>query len=164
MSDFSKHILVCHACPNRPGRCAGACLCGLDGIDIRKHAHEASCSLGYHTGTPTPFPIVGTAEDIAQQGRRAWDELHVWTEAFDFNDVAGAGRWLTEFKSRIPGGCDCRDHWDQMLMRTPPPITEGRAAMRAWGIERHDEVNARLGKPVLGVAAAMELRGRSKVA
>ena len=42
----------------------------------------------------------------------------------------------------------CRDHYLQMIVRTPPDLSS-RDALFRWSVDRHNEVNLRLNKPVI---------------
>lgn len=76
---------------------------------------------------------------MEQQGPGLWRELHL---------VALAGiidaAWLDRFTVRIPCG-DCRAHWTELLKLHPGPYDF------AWTVDRHNDVNLRIGKPVTGL-------------
>lgn len=85
----------------------------------------------------------------ADKGRERWAELHRRSLAWAGGDDSG---WLAAFAERLPCG-ECRGHWLGMVARTPPDW----ANYFRWGVERHNEVNRRLGKPELTEAAARSL-------
>lgn len=59
--------------------------------------------------------------------------------------------WLAGFRQILPCG-ECRQHWDRMLAATAPIWGE----YFAWTVARHNEVNRRLGKPEMGLEAALQ--------
>ena len=64
----------------------------------------------------------------------------------------GAEEWLAGFREILPCG-DCQRHWDQMVAATPPPTAPD---LFVWTVARHNEVNRRLGKPEMGLEAALQ--------
>jgi hypothetical protein len=43
LSQFSRNILTCHACPHRQASCRGPCACLKDNRDIIEHARAHDC-------------------------------------------------------------------------------------------------------------------------
>lgn len=73
-------------------------------------------------------------------GPDLWRDLHL--RAMQTNPGQNDGAWLAAFRKRLP--CSgCRQHWDAMVKAAPPNWN----AYFAWTVARHNEVNARLGKP-----------------
>jgi hypothetical protein len=121
--------------------------------------HGGCCTLGLFGGRPSvgtcarcdkrdpgpPRPAAVAAENWSDAGPRKWASLHS-------NDNITA-EWLDEFEKDFPPACGCLDHWRGMLKAAPPPLGD-RDAMRRWTWERHNEVNARLSKPVVTFEAA----------
>jgi Erv1 / Alr family len=56
----------------------------------------------------------------------------------------------------IPGMCGCADHWKAIIAKHPPDFTSP-AAFFAWTVDRHNDVNARLGKPIMSHEEARAL-------
>ncbi len=81
-------------------------------------------------------------------GTAMWAELHSYCLAPD-DDVAA---WLAAFAARVPA-C-CQPHWLAITAASPPP--DDPAGLFAWGVDRHNEVNAKLGKPLFPIDAARE--------
>lgn len=80
-----------------------------------------------------------------EQGRKAWSALHGYSPGQW--DAAEAERWYAEWLYMVPGyGCSCRDEWAKLTAESPPDFTS-RDAFRQWAIDRHNDVNRRLGKP-----------------
>jgi hypothetical protein len=50
---------VCMGC--RFARCAGRCVCRVDGRDVEEHAAAEDCPNGYHSGVSPPMPHVRPA-------------------------------------------------------------------------------------------------------
>lgn len=90
---------------------------------------------------------------IHHVGRELWRSLHnrVWeSHTADDNKT-----WLAEFEQRIPHyGCHCRDEWRELANLQPPPL-HTPAMMFAWTVSVHDAINAKLGKPLFGLDAAL---------
>lgn len=81
-------------------------------------------------------------------GSKEWAELHRRTLNWSGDDDS---EWLKEFRLHLPCG-ECRRHWDGMVARTPPDW----ANYFAWTVDRHNEVNAKLGKPVMSIETARQ--------
>lgn len=74
-------------------------------------------------------------------GAALWAEIHRRALVTAGDDSA----YLATIAPRLPCAT-CRPHWLEMLARTPP---EFGAGYFPWTVARHNEVNARLGKPVI---------------
>jgi hypothetical protein len=89
-----------------------------------------------------------------EQGRKKWALFHrrgLWFEAQ--SDLKDDTDWLIIFAAELPCG-ECRNHWIAMVAKNPPDWRR----YFAWGVDRHNEVNARLvDKPQLTEAAARSL-------
>lgn len=82
-------------------------------------------------------------------GRALWAKLHRrGLEREGCEDAV----WLAAFTREVPCGA-CKVHWSGMLKATPPDWSR----YFAWTVERHNEVNRRLGKPEVSEAAARSL-------
>ncbi len=86
---------------------------------------------------------------LSDQGPAKWAEFHRRTLLMEGVDDS---TWLIVFASKLPCG-DCKQHWQAMVLRTPPDFSR----YFAWGVDRHNEVNRRLGKPELTEAEARAL-------
>ena len=74
-----------------------------------------------------------------------WNELHREVRTPDQYEA-----WL----ARIPSfGCSCRNHW-KAIAGTPTPE---QIADPWWGFEKHNEVNAKLNKPILSRQEAAKI-------
>lgn len=80
-------------------------------------------------------------------GAELWAEIHRRALAHDGSDDSA---FIATVTARLPCST-CRPHWLEMLERTPPDFGE---TYFAWTVKRHNEVNLRLGKPVLTIAEA----------
>ncbi len=85
-------------------------------------------------------------------GPPAWARLHAWAATCPLDPVARR-RWLADFVASLPQ-CDCKSHWRAMMRDTPPPLDAPSEVLFEWTVDRHNAVNARKQKPLLGVAAA----------
>jgi Erv1 / Alr family len=88
----------------------------------------------------------------AYYGPRLWARLHLWAHNADLLQV---NNWLKSFARQIPCG-DCRRHWKQLCKRKPPD-SRNHAALFAWTVDMHNEVNYRLGKRQLSYIEAMRI-------
>lgn len=79
-----------------------------------------------------------------------WDELHTMRDP--------TPEKLALFVARIPCGT-CQEHWRELDAAEPLDMSSDEAFF-VGTVKRHDIVNARLGKPIFGLAAARELYGR----
>lgn len=94
-----------------------------------------------------------TPSPIEQLGPKLWAELHRRPWACD---LATEAAWIRDtFTPRLTA-CACRKDWLAALHTTPPDLASP-AAYFAWSVARHNEVNARLGKPRLTLAEAMAI-------
>lgn len=85
----------------------------------------------------------------------AWKFIHACTFAMpDAPDNAQqrAMRAFLESLSSVLPCPACAAHWQQMLAKSPPPV-HSRDELSRWCVDRHNEVNARLGKPLRDYAS-----------
>ena len=114
---------------------------------------------------PEPKPCVGCGNkqaapvivdtDPKSWGPHKWREFHgrtVSVDAIRDLDPSAEERWLAEFIESLP--CpECRIHFMRTVIHNPPRF-QSMDAYREWGIDVHNVVNAKLGKPVLTHAEA----------
>jgi hypothetical protein len=110
---------------------------------ITVHApHLSPNGLENHRPPPEPAP---KAEN--KNVPWLWAQLHLRSLSLEgFDDSA----WISEFGKRIPCGV-CRQHWARMLQETPPNYFD----YFAWSVDRHNEINAKLGKPIFTFEQAL---------
>lgn len=91
---------------------------------------------------------------LEKEGRKLWGELHAKAsslpeEPLTTMEQAELAAWLASWESRIPswGGCACREHYYD-LKASVPPTFGSREAFADWSVIIHDQINARLGKPL----------------
>lgn len=88
---------------------------------------------------PAATTPVGTAPTVMEiEGPPLWADLHATAKAGELTP-----EWLADFALRIPCGI-CRAHWLQMIAEHLPRYDD----QYQWSVERHNEVNVRLGKAV----------------
>lgn len=85
-------------------------------------------------------------QELIVKQRTHWSKLHQYG-----GDSASA--FFRDWQRQIPGCSACRKHWRQAVEQNPPPLGNSDAFWR-WGIERHNDVNRRLGKPQLSLDEA----------
>lgn len=74
--------------------------------------------------------------------QQLWRAIHVYPFV---RGVEGFDDLLRAVRRLLPCG-GCREHFDAYLATHPPDVSS-RDALFAWGVELHNAVNARLGKP-----------------
>jgi hypothetical protein len=79
---------------------------------------------------------------------KLWEELH--KHVLSENTPI----WFDEWQKRIPCG-ECRKHWEK-LIEDFPPVFKSNFDFFKWGIEAHNKVNFRLGKPIFTIQQAIE--------
>lgn len=92
---------------------------------------------------PQPF-----RSELEKMGRRLWEELHSYGMNSPWDSVA-ASIWLQQWESRLPNFeyCDCREGYHKLKSGNPPDLSS-YDAFHSWGVQIHDLVNVKLGKPV----------------
>ena len=88
----------------------------------------------------------------AKQGRFAWSKLHGYTGCDP--------QWLDIWQYLIPARCDCKDGYQQILGEMPPDFSTPEAFF-AWGVNLHNSVNRKLGKPELTYEEALSMWRKS---
>jgi hypothetical protein len=145
VADYARRLKTCLVLPCRRAGTNPA-LCGADGRGCQEHARAGQCPLGHYENPPAALPVVGIAEASggwAELGAALWRELHA--KGGDADEA-----YLADFARRVPCG-DCRLHWLEAVARTPPVFGAG---WFAWTVDRHNEVNRRLGKRELTIDEA----------
>lgn len=97
------------------------------------------------TTTESPPPTIPTYSEL-------WAALHRHAWGDDWDDPAWIDRNIT---AKLPCG-ECKQHWRALLAATPPDYSS-REAFFAWGVAAHNQVNARLGKPIMGLDEARKI-------
>lgn len=105
-------------------------------------------------GTDTP-PVVrtsrqrvrGSKQEVIKLGHQLWGELHSYKQRGEWSGKE-ALRWLKAWTKRVPNyNCSCRNHWRGIVRKNPPDVSSADAFAK-WAIDRHNDVNSRLGKPI----------------
>ena len=105
------------------------------------------------SGAGSPSSVAAAAASAAstraELGRGTWTLLHRAAAQFPASPTAAERArmvaWLEAFAAVYPCA-DCAAHYAAMLAATPVDASSG-PALAAWLCGRHNEVNARLGKP-----------------
>lgn len=134
---------ICHRC-RRLNRLNFTCR--LSRRPIVEHARAGDCPDGKFSGQDAPAvasPPIGVTD-----GSAAWAELH--TQAHPTPEwFAG---WLDRLGTR---GCSCGASFGEILRADPADFSSENAFFEC-GARWHNEVNRKLGKPVMGVEEARE--------
>ena len=93
-----------------------------------------------HNGDPSIPKVKDLKAFIEERGRTAWEQLHSCTNP--------SQQWYDQWLESVPRfGCSCRKSWDE-LTKLHPPDFSSRKAFARWAIDRHNDVNRKLGKPI----------------
>lgn len=91
--------------------------------------------------------------DISQWGGHFWQTMHVVTYAYPENPTPDDKKKIEDFFVAISHvlPCDiCRTHFSKMLIDYPlSEVNSSRTSLTRWLIDRHNAVNARIGKPIV---------------
>lgn len=89
--------------------------------------------------------------------RELWLELHGYNpERWDSQE---AENWFARWLKRVPSfGCKCKQHFQQLIEKYPPDFSSHEAFHR-WTIDRHNDVNKTLGKPLMPLEEALAMYG-----
>ncbi len=103
-----------------------------------------------HAAAPQTTPPSSTSNNSCIWGPPGWDFMHAATFAYpemapSNADKESMHRFLTTVGEVLPCGT-CRPHWKEMMNCHPPDLRD-RAALTKWLVDRHNDVNKRLGKP-----------------
>lgn len=89
---------------------------------------------------------------ILVNGPRFWAELHLL--GLRHRPGKNMTGWLNDWRDSIPfNGCPCKEHLDEWVSENPPDWNR----FFEWGIDLHNAVNIRIGKPTMDVENAKEL-------
>lgn len=84
-----------------------------------------------------------------------WNNLHRRALIVKSNDID----FLKQFANNIPRfspGCSCKDDWLQIVKKNLPRFGKDLEYFE-WTVFVHNEVNKKLGKPVISVETALQL-------
>lgn len=99
-------------------------------------------------------PVIQLPAEWSLAGPLLWRELHVWTLTAELIDDA-IHFWLKLFVAKIACG-DCREHAVKWIDAHPPDFSS-RDKLFEWGVNFHNEVNTRLGKPYMSIDVARRI-------
>lgn len=144
---FLENLSICQGCKLSQSHCAGPCGCTLDGYDIREHAEAGVCGDGRYGENRLLLPIIyplPTARGGESKLTREETFHELWAEIHDPGRHWTAGWWAT-VEARLPCG-DCKTETKVYKAANPIPFDDDGACF-LWGVEFHNVVNVRLGKP-----------------
>jgi hypothetical protein len=117
---------------------------GIDWDDHSKWVQRASDEVERKQGDEVPA--------ILLNGPRFWAELHLL--GLRHRSGKNMTGWLNDWRDSIPfNGCPCKEHLDEWMSENPPDWNR----FFEWGIDLHNAVNIRIGKPTMDVENAKEL-------
>ena len=89
---------------------------------------------------------------ILLNGPRFWAELHLL--GLRHRSGKNMTGWFNDWRDSIPfNGCPCKEHLEKWVSENPPDWNR----FFEWGIDLHNAVNIRIGKPTMDVENAKEL-------
>ena len=92
----------------------------------------------------------------------AWDRLHRYRQAGTW-DATACRLWYGDWLESIPkyktdgSDCNCHSHWIMITNLLPPDFSSQEKFVQ-WGFERHNDINAKLGKPPFPLELAWKIR------
>ena len=93
-------------------------------------------------------------------GPNAWSFLHTLAYAYPVHPTLkqqqAMQKLLTSLTDLLPCS-ECRQHWAYLLSRHPMPLGHTTQALPAWLVDRHNDVNKRLGKKLFTHEMALRL-------
>lgn len=106
----------------------------------------SSCSHLHRAGQD-PRPWLDCLERVARwhRGPPLWRALHEFARTWK-GDITAAQEHFAALDAALPCG-ECRQHWRALLAAHPPDL-QSAAAFHRWTVDRHNDVNTRLGKPL----------------
>lgn len=139
--------------------------CGLE-LNIKKITFPVYCSCGYAQDEEGNLTIISRdskiPEDFIQtkiDGSNLWKELH----SYIFTTKEAAEVFFSVWQLKIPSfGCSCREHWSKIVAEFPPDFSS-ECAFFKWGVDAHNKVNERLGKPIFSYEEALVMYGKNCV-
>lgn len=88
-------------------------------------------------------------------GAHKWRELHNYALSERPNPLQRVA-WLENFANSLPCG-ECKTSWKRLVRQKPLPQNATPEEFFAWGVERHNDVSSKLGKPTLTLTEARKL-------
>lgn len=89
--------------------------------------------------------------DVRIWGPKAWDFMHTVTFAYPENNPSDLDKQnIIQFFQSIANNLPCKQckfHFSKLLEEYPIPA-ENRETLSKWLVDRHNDVNKRLGKPI----------------
>jgi hypothetical protein len=133
--------------------------CNKCGRDLSKFKGKVRCLC-----SPDPIPVVvesskllpykrNTAEEV---GPRIWRNLHSYKYTTEQEAKIFYELWILTIPSY---GCSCKSHWAAITKNFPPDFSSSEAFFK-WGVDAHNKVNDRLGKPQFGYQEAKVMYGQ----
>jgi hypothetical protein len=102
----------------------------------------------YEQGRTPQRTYSGTgAVGAGYQGQAKWRELHLYALTEQPTPL-GRVAWLANFAASLPCG-DCKRSWKLLMQQKPLLQSATDKQFWEWTVDRHNDVNAKLGKPLL---------------
>jgi len=133
--------MICEKCGKQfPDTLLGPIRCLCSGNKIVDFKFEK-------TQQDTDTPIFS----LIELQRKLWEELHTYKWISEEETKI----WFNFFCLRVPCG-ECRVHWSNLISEFPPDFSSQNSFFE-WGVEAHNKVNKRLGKPQISLDDAKRL-------
>jgi hypothetical protein len=118
--------------------------------DAGMHCYERG-KLAVRSHNVGNTPIVGTG----YQGQDKWMELHTYALT-ERPTPLGRVAWLANFADSLPCG-ECKQSWKVLMRQAGLPQGANDTEFFNWTVDRHNDVNRKLGKRVLSHEEARAL-------
>lgn len=106
--------------------------------------------------SPVVPPELYIGDSLLTYYRRMWDELH----RYRLRGSEEGKRWLADWESRLPPNCSCKADLQDIKKRLAEKHPEPFASQEAYftyTVALHNEVNRKLGKPIMALETARQL-------
>lgn len=94
-------------------------------------------------------------ETIKEFLRLKWYNLHLYPYTFTWNEK-NAQRWLYEWLMDLQQFTCCHQDFVNIISKTKPDFSSADGFF-AWGVDRHNDVNQKLGKPIMSLEEAKKV-------
>lgn len=92
---------------------------------------------------------------ILRDGPRLWAEFHLFSlRNKNCHDYEFIKNWFDNWQESIPwNGCPCQQHFEDYCNQFPIDYSN----LWKWGVDLHNNVNERIGKPTISLSEAEQL-------
>jgi len=138
------------------------CNCGLKHRNATGQDVNYKCTCGIFITVPPDGEYIEPAavqDTLVIDGTAAWIKLHRYPLSIkptEWNPVKAAEWYLYEWLPTIPRYCTCQEEWSTLTLKHPPTFLSPGKFFR-WTVDRHNDVNIRLGKETVSYCEAVRI-------